>query len=1086
MDIDGKLYCPKCMRETEHEGVCPHCGYDPAQKPPVAALGMGTLLNDRYQLGAVIGQGGFGITYAAWDELLGRPVAIKEYFPADYCVRNTELSDEVETTEKARAIYLDGMLRFQRESHLLAELQGIPEIVKVLDFFSENNTAYIVMEFIRGLPVDRWVREKKLKTDDILKLMRPAINALVSTHRQGVLHRDLTPSNILVQEDGSIKLIDFGSATTREQSKGTIMLTRKYAPIEQYGSEHGAQGPWTDVYGISAVLYALLCNEEPQEAVQRIYGDKLKTLKKQKVSIKKYQNAAIMEGLQVRPENRIQSMDELRSRLYNLPLPEAILRHQRAVRRIGIASALAFVILSVLAANFSVGLPLGQGLMYSLRSDGWHIKGEMVEKAERELPEKRLGVRVSQIDSGAFRKDKSLAKVSIPGSVHTIGDSAFYGCGSLESVTLDENVKSIGAAAFAECSRLETVFLPESLDRIDDTAFFNVSQSASLLVHEGSAAHQWAVKTGTGYVCGLKYQVNGEEICISAVADTEGNIVLPSRLEGKKVTAISEGVQLLAPQRVRLPEGLVRIPDYMFTESSITEVYLGSSLEVIGEVAFGGAEKLQSIRLPDSVHVIDDGAFYYTPSLKHIEIGDQVTYIGDSAFRYSGIGGIDLPSSVETIGQSAFADTKLDHITIAEGVKTIPSWCFYQTEVETVLLPGTVEEIEPDAFMGSSIQYIEIPASVKYIGTSAFENCAHLKLVYAPGKGRIEIAEQALSKNSRDMVIAARSGTGWKRAAENSACQFSDIETWAVPAFMEEGIAHFEIAGLGSDVIVPMYDEINHLPVSGIAFIGSADDCAMESVLLPPFMSAIEMEAFRGFETLKSVRSAGRITLIGAFAFSGCVRLETFPSAYLEKIGAFAFENCDSLTTVSLPDSLVQIDDGAFDDASSLASVRLPRNERLVYAQAPFANTAITELVIPGNIPYISPIVYGMGQLKRLVCEEGVVSLMDDQSLYDFDCPMLEELWLPSTLRGGLDYDEFNGYTVFGEHLTDIYIYNDRMYIDPDVFCLCRDHLTIHAHEGSSASLLAKREGIRFAAIEAGMSMPPNETILVETNTGKN
>ncbi len=488
MDIDGKLYCPKCMRVIESEGVCPHCGYDPSVAPPGAALGMGTLLNDRYQLGAVIGQGGFGITYAAWDELLGRPVAIKEYFPMDYAVRNTDLTDEVDTAENAQAIYLDGMLRFERESHLLAELQGIPEIVKVLDFFSENNTSYIVMEYIHGVPVDEWVREKAMNAPEILKLMRPVADALVSTHRQGVLHRDLTPNNILVQEDGSIKLIDFGSATERSRSRGTVVLTRKYAPIEQYGSEHGSQGPWTDVYGLGAVLYTLLCGEEPQEAVLRIYDNRLKSPLSRSVKIKKYQNAAIMAALAVKPDNRIQSMDEFRSRLYHLTPPEIVLRQRRLMRKIAVVAAVVFVLLAVLAANFSVGLPLGQGLLYSLRSDGWHVKGEIYEKDERTIPKSKLGIEVTQIDSSAFRGDQSLQSLHVPGSVHTVDDSAFYACSSLKNVVLEEGVERLGAASFADCPSLETASLPKGLSSIADTSFSGAPENMAFLVTAASVA----------------------------------------------------------------------------------------------------------------------------------------------------------------------------------------------------------------------------------------------------------------------------------------------------------------------------------------------------------------------------------------------------------------------------------------------------------------------------------------------------------------------------------------------------------------------------------------------------------------------
>ena len=161
MEIRGLFYCSRCMRGMETDGVCPHCGYDGKGEKDASVLEEGTLLNGRYQLGAVIGKGGFGITYAAWDENLDRPVAVKEFFPSVLVTRNTGLSDEVVCPEKYRTGFLEGRLRFERESRLLATLREIPNVVEVLDYFSENETAYIVMEYIHGVTLDAWAAEKK-------------------------------------------------------------------------------------------------------------------------------------------------------------------------------------------------------------------------------------------------------------------------------------------------------------------------------------------------------------------------------------------------------------------------------------------------------------------------------------------------------------------------------------------------------------------------------------------------------------------------------------------------------------------------------------------------------------------------------------------------------------------------------------------------------------------------------------------------------------------------------------------------------------------------------------------------------------
>lgn len=283
MELNGAFYCSRCMRKMEDDGVCPHCGLDNDRAENSApALELYTLLDNRYQLGSVIGSGGSGITYAAWDEKLWIPVAVKEYYPAEWVTRDCSVTDEITVRQEFQRDYLIGKERFLRESRVLAMLQEIPGIVKVYDSFEENQTAYIVMEYVHGVTIDKYMREQGLQQGKILQMMRQPIDALAAVHKQGVLHRDITPNNMLVQEDGSVKLIDFGAAAQIGQQGDIVVLTQHYAAIEQYDRDNGRLGPWTDVYGISATLYALLTGEEPQESVTRLQRDHLKDLDKQK------------------------------------------------------------------------------------------------------------------------------------------------------------------------------------------------------------------------------------------------------------------------------------------------------------------------------------------------------------------------------------------------------------------------------------------------------------------------------------------------------------------------------------------------------------------------------------------------------------------------------------------------------------------------------------------------------------------------------------------------------------------------------------------------------------------------------------
>lgn len=327
MNINEKFYCSRCMRELEDEMVCPHCGYDPTGRGDACELEEGTPLgNGRYLMGAMIGRGGFGITYAAWDLTLDIPVAVKEYFPAKDCDRDGQESYTVTVWEDRRQYYQLGLRTFLREAQILAMFQNLPAVVQVYDCFEENGTAYIVMEFVRGETLLAYSQRKKLRSKDLLKLLRPVFDDLIRIHKAGVLHRDISPTNILVQEDGTAKLIDFGAAMDLSVDlSGNPSLNRSFAAPEQFDTQ-GRQGPWTDIYGLAGTIYEILSEKHLPDAASRLADDKLVLQSKREKMITGGIRRSLLRALRIDPLKRTQDMEFFRAELYHLPKPLRSLR----------------------------------------------------------------------------------------------------------------------------------------------------------------------------------------------------------------------------------------------------------------------------------------------------------------------------------------------------------------------------------------------------------------------------------------------------------------------------------------------------------------------------------------------------------------------------------------------------------------------------------------------------------------------------------------------------------------------------------------------------------------------------------------
>lgn len=283
-----------------------------------AALKKESILNGRYIIKDIIGQGGFGITYKALDYGTGGIVAVKEYFPCTYVDRISSHSVHPKS-EQCRQDFLYGKAKFLKEAKTLAAFIGNPNIVKVDSFFEEpgTGTAYFVMEYIPGITLSGYLQRRggRISWQEARGLLLPVAQALDVVHSRGIIHRDIKPDNIIITDSLDAKLIDFGAARymygVKSRSLETI-LTRGYAPIEQYYS-HGNQGAWTDVYALAATMYFCITGSIPPESVGRTDHDRLKLPSSLGIAIPDYAETALLKALAVQPQNRSQSAREFAS-----------------------------------------------------------------------------------------------------------------------------------------------------------------------------------------------------------------------------------------------------------------------------------------------------------------------------------------------------------------------------------------------------------------------------------------------------------------------------------------------------------------------------------------------------------------------------------------------------------------------------------------------------------------------------------------------------------------------------------------------------------------------------------------------------
>lgn len=343
--------CFHCFKVKGNYEVCPHCGYvENIEAEEAYQLPPGTILRQRYIIGTSIGIGGFGITYKAFDTALALVVAIKEFYPAGLVNRGGgELKVGIFSGEK-EAEFKKQMERFLEEARNMAFFSKEQDIVNVYDYFEENQTAYIIMEYVDAPLLKDKLKERRFSIEEASGYMLAVLDALSKVHDKNIIHKDISPDNIFLIGENSIKLFDFGAAKfqgMQTERTEAVVVKAGYTPPEQYSTKD-AQNLTMDIYAAGAVLYEMITGEKPTDARDRVRHDELRKLGDYGIQADEYLERIIFKAMALEPRLRFQDAGQFKAALLShkkVEFPEETLRKQRRYWRIltvGIATAIIF------------------------------------------------------------------------------------------------------------------------------------------------------------------------------------------------------------------------------------------------------------------------------------------------------------------------------------------------------------------------------------------------------------------------------------------------------------------------------------------------------------------------------------------------------------------------------------------------------------------------------------------------------------------------------------------------------------------------------------------------------------------------
>lgn len=369
--------CLNCMQEYEEEyGMCPSCGHEPgAPQDEPYMLPQGTVLAGRYVVGTSLGCGGFANTYKAWDTKLETVVAIKEFYYGDMVNRVPGRTDVILLSSRSGAVkqYRHLLERFLEEARYTAKFNQHENIIHIYEFFEENQTAYYVMEYMEGMDLSHYLRQEggSLGVEDAITILLSVIGALKAVHGAGIIHRDISPDNIFLLDNGKVKLFDFGLAKFSAKDTDTeVNVKPGYAPPEQYDAK-SRQGAWTDIYALGATMYRAITGVLPQESVMR-RDEKDELLRPREINpeIPEYIDACLTRAMSLEPAFRFKTVEQFEEILVSRRVVRSEKEEQSFRKKVRIATV------SIVSAVILIGAMISYGSYRQKQTDA------MLEAAE--------------------------------------------------------------------------------------------------------------------------------------------------------------------------------------------------------------------------------------------------------------------------------------------------------------------------------------------------------------------------------------------------------------------------------------------------------------------------------------------------------------------------------------------------------------------------------------------------------------------------------------------------------------------------------------------------------------------------------